>query len=189
MAVFNVDFTVAEASDNSSVTITDSTPDYGAGDIQRVFDSGAASLYIKILDVQYDAIDVTSYFDGDSQANLVFTINPEDLKISTVAQFAATEDIPDGDWNIVYDVDDSITNDIVTEDHLIYGAIEKEVLNELRVVDINAFGFEESLRKALIRLAHYAYMQGMVNASYVGQISNLRTILALLQTMVANGTY
>ena len=111
---FNLDFTLVEASDNSMITITDTTPDYGVGIIQDVFDNGSATLTLTIRGIAYDAIDVKSYFDGGNQGNLVYDINPEDLKVSSVAQFAADDDFPDGDVSAVYAVTDAVTPDKVT---------------------------------------------------------------------------
>jgi hypothetical protein len=182
--------TLVELSDSSAVRITDTTADYDPGDIQAVFDTGTATITPVIEGVAYDAIDVVSYFDGDSQANLIFDITPVMLEIGSVAQFVSGDLMPDGDYQITYAVDTGVgESDSLTESWLVYGVIEKGVLDQLRVTDINVLTFEENLRKAMIRLAHYAYMQSMVQSAYVSEIENLRTILATLENMVENGIY
>ncbi|GAG24002.1 unnamed protein product, partial [marine sediment metagenome] len=129
---FNLDATLVEASDNSKITITDTTPDYGAGSIQDVFDNGTATVTLTIRGIAYDAIDVKSYFDGGNQGNLEFDVMPEDLKISTSPQFVAGDDFPDGDVNNVYAVTNATESDSVTKQDLVYGVIEKEVLDFIR---------------------------------------------------------
>lgn len=185
-----LDFTITESSDNSSVTIQDTTADWDVGQIQDVFDSGTATITVTILGTAYDAIDVKSYFDGGLQSGLTFVINPEDLEIGGVAQFAATENIPDGDWSIVYAVDDGDgETDTETQMHLVYGTIEKEVTQMIRITEVKPLTFEETLRKAMIRLAHWAYLKGIINSAYVSEVSNLRTALSDLETMIENGAY
>jgi len=187
-----LDFTITEASDNSSVTIQDTTADWEVGGIQDVYDNGAATLTITILGTTYDAIDVKSYFDGGLQAGLAFVINPEDLKIATVAQFTADQDIPDGDWSIVYAANHTVggaISDTETQMHLVYGVIEKEVLDMMRITEVKPLTFEETLLDAMIRCAHYSYLKGIINSAYVSEITNLRTALDDLEDMVDNGTY
>jgi hypothetical protein len=186
---YNLAMTLVEVSDSSKVVITDTTPDYSAGEIQDVFDNGVATLTITARGIAYDAIDVTANFDGDSQSTLEYDILPTDLKIATVAQFSSGDSIPDGDWEVSYNVANAADDETLLESWLVYGVIEKAVLDELRVTDINLFTFEEHLRRAQVRLAHYAYMQAMVQSAYVSEIENLRTVLTTLETMVENGTY
>jgi len=186
----NLAMTLVELSDSSAVRITDTTLDYDAGDIQAVFDTGTATITLIVRGITYDAIDVSAYFDGDSQANLVFDITAVMLEISSVAQFSAGDDVPDGDWNVTYAVDTGVgEDDTLTEEWLVYGVIEKDILDALRVTDINVLTFEENLRKAMIRLAHYAYMQAMIQSAYVSEIENLRIILTTLENMIANSIY
>jgi hypothetical protein len=186
---FTLAMTLTELSDSSKVTITDTTADYSAGEIQDVFDNGVATITPVIRGIAYDAIDVTANFDGDSQSTLVFDILPTDLKISTVAQFASGDDMPDGDYEITYNVQNAADNETLIESWLVYGVVEKSILDELRVTDINVLTFEENLRKAMIRLAHYAYMQAMLQSAYVSEVENLREILTTLESMVENGIY
>ena len=182
--------TLVELSDNSAVRITDTTADYDPGDIQAVFTTGTATITPVIRGIAYDAIDVSSYFDGDSQVNLIFDITPVMLLISSVAQFSASDVMPDGDYQITYAVDTGVgEDDSLTESWLVYGVIEQAVLDALRLTDINVLTFEENLRKAMIRLAHYAYMIAMIQSSYISEIENLRASLTTLENMVANGIY
>ena len=97
--------------------------------------------------------------------------------------------MPDGDYNIAYHADTGSVNDLETMDKLIFGVIEHDVLDMIRVTSFNALTFEENSYKAMMRLAHYSYLVGMINSAYEGQISNLRTALANLQIMVANQIY
>jgi hypothetical protein len=186
---FTLAMTLVELSDNSLVRITDTTPDYGVGAIQDVFDNGVATITPVIRGIAYDAINVTSQFDGGLQSSLVFDIKPTDLLISSVAQFSASDAMPDGDYEITYNVQNTADNETLVESWLVYGVVEQGILDTLRVTDINTFSFEENLRVAMIRLAHYAYMQAMIQSAYVSEVENLRDILTTLETMIANGIY
>jgi hypothetical protein len=186
----NIAITLVELSDSSAVRLTDTTPDYDPGDIQAVFDTGTATVTLTIRGIAYDAIDVSAYFDGDSQANLVYDITPDMLLVSGVAQFTSEDDMPDGDYDIVYAVDTGVgEDDTYNVGYLVYGVVEKGVLDAIRLTDINVFTFEENLRKAQVRGAHWSYMQSMINGAYVSETENLRVALTNLETMIANGIY
>ena len=187
----NLNFSVTGASDNSYVVIQDTTPDWGAGEIADVFNNGDANLTIAILGITYDAISVKSYFENGLQAELAFIIRPEDLLIGGIQQFSG-DSVPDGDWNITYVASHTIGGAVIDTDsqrHLIYGTVEKAVLEMLRITQVFPLTFEETLRKAMIRLAHYSYLQGIINSAYSSEIDNLRVALTDLQTMINNGEY
>jgi hypothetical protein len=184
--------TVTEASDNSSVTITDTTADWEGGGIQDVYDNGAATLAIIVGGVVYDDIDIVAYFDGGLQSGLVFVITPDLLKVGAVAQFEITDDIPDGDWYITYAAEHTVggaISDSLTEGHLIYGVVEKGVLDEIRLTDLNDWSFSNTLYEALIKSAHFVYLEGIKASAYESDLNSLREALTNLELMLENGTY
>lgn len=187
----NLAITVVEPSDNKSIVITDTTADWDAGEIQAVYTTGSATITLTILGVVYDAINVKSYFNGGLQSNLAFVITPALLRIGGVQQFTdpTNDQMPDGDYNIVYYANTGTENDTLTEDKLIFGVIEHDVLEMIRITNVNILSFEENLDKANRRLAHYSYLIGMINSAYESQIGNLRTALAALRIMVDNQIY
>jgi hypothetical protein len=184
-------FTVTEPNDNKSIVIKDTTLDWGGGQIQAVFTSGSATITLTILGVTYDAIPVKSYFNGGLQSNLSFVITPALLKISGVVQYhtPTTDQMPDGDYNIIYYANTGAINDTETQDKLIFGIIEHDVLDIIRITNINVLSFDENTIKAMLRLAHYSYLMGMINSAYESQVGNLRTALANLRIMVDNQIY
>ena len=188
----NLDFSVTESSDNTKITITDTTEDWAAGDIQDVYDNGAATITPTILGTEYDSIDVSSYFNGGDQDDLAFEITASDLKIDGTSPFESGDEMPDGDYSIVYAANHTnggATSDSVTDLVLITGVIEKSVLDALLLTEVTPLTFEETLKDAMIRLAQYSYLKGIENSAYVSEISNLRTALTNLESMVSNGNY
>lgn len=186
-----LNFTLSEATDNKSITITDTTSDWGGGQIQAVYTSGSATITLTILGITYDPINIKSYFNGGSQGNLNFVITPALLKISGVQKFTdpTNDTMPDGDYNVIYYANTGAVSDTETKDKFVYGVIEKDVMDMLRITNVQVLTYNENLVKAQKRLAHYSYLIGMINSAYESEITNLRTALANLQFMVANQVY
>jgi hypothetical protein len=186
----NLAFTSVVAEDNSKITITDTTPDWEVGGIQDVYDNGTATLTMTILGVAYDAIDVSSYFDGGSQSTLVFIITPELLKISGVSQFSG--DVPDGDWVISYQVTHTIgggQSDTYADTEYLYGIVEEGVQDEMLITNLNDWQFDNTLQEALLVGAHNTYLEGLKKAAEEEDTTNFRTALANLEIMLENGNY
>jgi len=184
-----LDFTLTEASDNLSVTIQDTTGDWGAGEIADVFNAGNATIVPTILGITYDPINVTSYFENGLQAELAFIITADLLKIGTVAQFESSDFVPDGDWSILYAASNSTGSDSETSSFLVYGVVEAGVLDQLRLQDLNDWSFDNTLNEALIKGAHYVYLKAIINSAYESDINSLREALANLETMLENMNY
>jgi len=188
----NLAFTLTEASDNSSVTITDATADWEVGGIQDVFDNGAATLNITILGIAYDQIDVASYFDGGLQSGLEFVITAEMLLIDAAPQFTVGDSVPDGDYYVVYAAEHTVggsISDSVSGTHLVYGIVEQGVLDEMRLTNLNEWSFDNTLHEALIVAAHYVYLEAIKSAAYEADIPSLREALNNLELMLENGNY
>jgi len=185
----NLLFTVLAANDSSGITITDTTPDWEVGAIQDVFNNGYAVLNISILGVQYDIINVSSYFNGGLQAGLVFQILPAELLISGIVQHGS---IPDGDWSIEYvaahTVGGAIT-DTVTNTEYITKAVEVGVYNELQVVKLNDWRFDNTLHEALLVASWETYLLAIIQAGIEMNVADFRTGLINLEIMLANRSY
>jgi len=191
-----LNFSFSEASDNKSVTITDTTADWAVGQIAEIYahrndGTTLGTITPAILGIAYDAIDILPLFSTGDQADLVYVITPDMLKIDGVSQFESTDNFPDGDMEITYDVidDHNSDSDQFIDSYFVYGAIEELVLEELLLTNQAALTCESSLHKANIRLLHYSYLISMINSAWTGQVDNLRTALANLQYMVANQTF
>ena len=180
-------FTVQKFEDNSKITITDTTLDWQAGEIANVFNLGSASLVITILGVEYDLIDIASYFAGGTQGGLVFTILPEDLKLSTESQFALT--VPDGDWLIAYSATDGTSSDEIEDTEFVYGIATKAVDDETQVVNLNDFKFENTVHAAMIVGTWVVYMQAIEQAAAEENVTDFRHGLEHLNIMIANKAY
>jgi len=178
----NLAFTVQKFEDNSKITITDTTPDWGVGEIQDVFDTGFASLNITISGTLYDEIDVTASFNGGTQGGLVFTILPE--------QVGGGSTVPDGDWEIEYYADTGQgQDDDITDTEFIYGNATKAVDDETQVVNLNDFKFENTVHTAMIVGTWVVYMQAIEQAAAEENVTDFRHGLEHLNIMIANKTY
>jgi len=183
-------FTAEVASDNSKITITDTTSNWEVGGIQDVYDNGAATITPVILGVAYDAIDVSSYFDGGNQSGLVFEITPDLLLISGVAQHGA--DVPDGDWVITYYAEHTIggsVSDSYQGTEYLYGVVQEGVLSEMQITNLNDWDFDHTLYEASLVGAWYVYLETIIQAAEDLQQADFRTGLENLQIMLANRNY
>lgn len=192
----NLNFSFSEADDNSSVVVTDTTPDWGVGQIAQIYANRAdgstkAQLTLTILGIEYDPIDVIDYFQGGTQEDLEFEITADMLKVDGVSDFLETDAFPDGDVVIKYDVVDlqGAQSDSFSDTYFVYGVIEQEVLVKLLETNTQALTCSSSLHKANVRLIHFSYLMAMINSANSGQITNLRTMLERLQYMVTNNTF
>jgi len=192
----NLNFSFSEASDNSSITIKDTTADWLPSQVADIYAHRAdgithAILGLTILGIKYDDISVINTFSTGVAADLEFEITPDMLKLAGVSQFLITEPIPDGDIVIVYDVVDNHNSqsDTFTDSYFIYGYVEEKVLLKLLETNVQALTCDSSLHKASIRLLHFSYFMSMINSSYTGQIDNLRTALVNLNFMIDNNTF
>lgn len=184
-----LDFTLTEASDNLSVTIQDTTDDWGVGEIQSVYTSGNALIRPTILGVEYDPITVTSHFQSGLQELLAFVVTADMLLIGGQAQFTAGDTVPDGDWSVFYDVTSGSGSNDVTKSTSVHGVVQKGVLDQIRVQDLNNWAFDNTLHEAAIKGAHYVYFVAMLSAYDQGDLVSYREALANLEVMLENGNY
>lgn len=186
----NLAITITEESDNSIAIITDTTTDWGAGEIQSVFDDGDATLDIVILGVIYDQINVKTYFDGGLQSGLVFVISPGMLQVSGDPKFS--DNVPDGDWDVTYTANHIIGGpeaDAVVETGYLYGIVEEGVLEEISVTNLNDWQFDNTFYEALLIGAWYVYLEAITKAVAEDDLTSFRTGLANLEIMLANKSY
>lgn len=186
----NLAITITEAGDNSTASITDTTPDWEVGGIQSVFDDGDATLDIVILGVTYDQINVKSYFDGGLQSGLVFVITPEMLKIGGDSEFE--NNVPDGDWEVTYAANHIIggpTSDSVVETEYLYGIVEEGVLTEISVTNLNDWEFDNTFYEAVLIGVWYVYLEAITKSVAEDDLTSFRTGLANLEIMLANKSY
>ncbi len=186
----NLAATITAAGDNTYVTIQDTTTDWEVGAIQDVYDNGAATLNITILGVAYDAIDVSSYFNGGLQSGLAFVITGNDLKISGDALGGST--IPDGDWDVTYYAEHTIggaVSDSVLVSEWLYGVVAKGVYEEVAVTNLNDWEFDNTLHQALLVAAWYVYLESIARAEVEQELTDFRTGLENLEIMLNNRNY
>jgi len=186
----NLNFSVSKASDNTSITLTDTTPDWEVGGIQDVYDNGAATITPVILGVTYDPIDVKAYFDGGNQSNLIFVLTPDMFKISGVAQFTTT--ILDGDYAMTYAANHSVggsISDSHADTSYVLGLVTKGVADEMQVAKLNEWSFDNTLREANLIGSWYTYLKTIEEAGEDGEVTDFRSGLENLQVMLNNRTY
>ena len=192
----NLNFSFSQTSDNKTLVITDTTPDWIGGQIANIYahrndGTTKATLTLTIFGIAYDVIDVISEFASGLQANLIYEIEAQMLEIDGEPAFNEGENIPDGDVVIKYDVIDThnLQTDTFSDSYLIYGTVEEKVLLEIQETNTQALTCESSLNKANVRLLHFSYMMSMINSAQTGQITNLRTDLTNLNYMIDNKTF
>lgn len=208
-----------EANDNKSLIISDITgtgdsTDWGTGTVGGVTVSystidGSAATYGLELDIEittsdgtvtaYDTIDLYTEFGNPgftTMDDMVFTIDSTLLKVSGVAIGDATDELPDGTWDITYTLVDVVTpaNNVVYDKVvLIYGVVEKAVYEKLRAI-ISKYDNSEWLDDHLTREAMFAYsyliaIEASAETAKEEELLNSLSVLERLITHDSNNTW
>lgn len=186
-----------ERNDNKLLTLTDATADWGVGGNIAVIDVTAATLDIIITTsdgtaTTYDQIDlVTEFGDGiapefNTQADMVFAIDASMLLLSGVAIGTSDDELPDGIWNITYDIN-SGTGTLV-EDILINGVVTVNVYELLRALP-TTYNCSECKSKTILDTIYCkALLDVMESDAYAAMTEELITQLYNLERFIDDGS-
>ena len=207
----NLSLDFVESNDNKSLIISDTTgteatTSWSQGTVGGVtisYSTIDGSTYGLELDIEittsdgtvtaYDTIDLYDVFGGFTTYNdMVFTIDSTLLKVNTIAIGDATDELPDGTWDITYTLVDVVTpaNNVVYNNVvLIYGVVEKAVYEKLRAI-ISKYDNEEWLDDHLTREAMfaYSYLIAIEASAQVAKEEELLNSLSVLERLITNGS-
>ena len=202
-----VSFSFEEQNDNKVVTFTDDKGTYDAGSNPNgwgapntapadIVDAGGIhtlSLDITITEPDgtatvYDQIDLHAEFGSFTDTgDLVYPIDATYLLVSSVALGVATDELPDGVWDVIYTLDEGLGGeDIHTEKILIYGKVKVKVYDILRDIPVT-YACETCDRADEISEADFAgaYLAGIeaTNASETILTAKQEEILDMLEVL------
>ena len=213
MALSSLALSFVESNDNKSLIITDTTgtdgsTDWGVGgNVSYTAIDGSAATYGLELDIEittsdgtvtaYDTIDLFTTFGAmTTYDDMVFTIDCTLLKVSAIAIGDATDELPDGTWDITYTLINVATpanNVVYNEVVLIYGVVKNAVYEKLQAI-ISKYDNAEWLDDHVTREAMFAYSYLIaIEASAViakeEELLNSLSVLERLITHASNNTW
>ena len=202
-----------ESNDNKSLIISDITgtedsTDWGTGTVGGVAVAysdidGSSANYGLELDIEittsdgtvtaYDTIDLfTEFGTFATMDDMIFTIDCTLLQVSAVAIGDATDELPDGTWDITYTLVDVATpanNVVYNEVVLIYGVVKNAVYEKLRAI-ISKYDNAEWLDDHATREAMfaYSYLIAIEASAVIAKEEELLNSLSVLERLITNGS-
>ena len=209
----NLELSFVESNDNKSLIISDITGTEDSTDWSQGLVGGVPISYSNIdgssanygleLDIEittsdgtvtvYDTIDLfTEFGTFATMDDMVFTIDCTLLKVSTIAIGDATDELPDGTWDITYtliDVNTPANNVVYNNVILIYGVVKNEVYEKLRSI-ISKYDNAEWLDDHATREAMfaYSYLIAIEASAVVAKEEELLNSLSVLERLITNGS-
>ena len=192
----------AESNDNTTLTLTDNA---GAYDL-LTNDTGwgapnltVATITTLTLDVvittadgtetTYDQIDLaTDFAPLADRSDLVYPLTPALLLVSGTALGAATDELPDGLYDLTYIVDEGeIVNDTHEVTILVYGKVKVKVYEKLAAIS-TAYACNDCDSNKTIRDAdmYGAYLYSIETWDYSAKDEEVLSMLVALNNMVIN---
>jgi hypothetical protein len=183
-----------ERNDNKLLTLTDistgwSTP-AGA-------DITALTLAVSIttsddVTVDYDSIDLVTAYNivaGTTQAELVYTIDASDLKVSGTALGTNTDLLPDGIYEFKYVLNSSLpTSASLDSFQLVEGQVRNGVYDAMRKIPVLYQCEECSSKQILDAIFAYGYLNSMRAGGYVAKTEELLDQLYVLERLLNYGS-
>lgn len=201
-------YTVTERNDNKLLTITDTAGTYHAvdnptgwgvptwsapTDITAI--GGGHPLELDIIITESDGtittcdpIDLFALFGPFADAgDFIFPLTMAMLKVSTVALGTATDEFPDGIYDITYIVDRGLGKEVsVNTDQLIDGQVQNAVYELLRTVptmyECGTCHEKETLDILFMRM----YLDSVRASAVVSRSSSILSQLTVLERLVTN---
>jgi hypothetical protein len=138
----------------------------------------------------YDAIDLYDEFGAfATTADLVFAITPALIKDSGTAIGEATDELPDGIYDITYIVDRGLGTETTVEySLLIDGQVRTLIFNDLRELPIQ-YECKDDFRDCyknpdiLSALFNYSYLKGMEASAITAKREEILNMLTVLQSI------
>lgn len=186
--VLALDYT--ERNDNKLLTLTDistgwSTP---AGT-----DISTLTLQVSITTsdgttVDYDTIDLVDVYTivgSTTQAELIYTLDASDLKVTGVPLGVSTDVLPDGIYEFTYALN---TSNILNEFVLMEGNVRTGVYSALRQIPILYQCDECKSKQILDAIFAYGYLNSMRAGGYVAKTEELLDQLYVLERLLNYGS-
>lgn len=205
MAV-SLNYTVVERNDSKTITFTDTSTGWNTGGDPnftsiRALTSHTYALTLGITitsstsAITYDDIDlytIAPTVPFTQQSDMVFTIDASKLKISGVAIGDSNTELPDGIWDVTYNLltysgSAFSTTRTFSQGILIYGVVKSKVYNRLRQVP-NLYQLQSSYRE-INEIAFYnTYLESIQKSAFVAKRTELIAMLETLQRLLLNGS-
>lgn len=186
----------SERNDNKVLTLTDTTADWGAPEI----DTSAITtltLDVTITDssnttVVYTQIDLVSEFGSPgfaTQADMVFPLDCTHLVYAGTALGTTDDELPDGIYTFTYIVDEGLASeDSYTESILVEGRVRVAVYEALRALPVIYNCSECKTKEMMDTIFCYGLLNAMEAAGYVAKNEELINQLYTLERVITYGT-
>jgi hypothetical protein len=198
-------FTVLERNDSQQITFTDTSTGWGGSNpnynqiLALTSQTYALTLNITVnspsSSITYDPIDLY-VLNGSttftSQSQLVFNIYSSNLKVSGSPLGISTTPLPDGIWDITYNLlyytgGIWTTLSTLSNSILVYGQIKSAVYDRLMQVP-QLYQLKASSRIINETAFFYTYLQAIEKSAFVAKRTELIAMLETLQRLLLNGS-
>lgn len=190
--VLALDYT--ERNDNKLLTLSDistgwSTP--AGGDITTLSLTVSITTSDNVV-VDYDLINLVTknnIVSGTTQAELLFTIDAADLKVSGVPLGANTDVLPDGIYEFKYVLDSGLGTAVALDEFvLMEGNVRNNVYQALRTIPVLYNCNECKSKEIMDAIFAYGYLNSIRAGGYVAKTEELLSQLYVLERLLNYGS-
>lgn len=201
--MLDLSLTYVQSNDNTTLEFTDTTGTgtggWGDGSNIEVTDIDGVTHTLELdIDIttpdgtttSYDAIDLYGAFGPFSTpSDLVFTITPVSIQDTGTSLGTATDELPDGIYDITYIVDRGLGTEASVEYALLIdGQVRKLIFDDLRQLPIQ-YECKEDFRDCyqnpdiLSALFNYSYLKGMEASAITAKREEILNMLTVLESI------
>lgn len=142
--------------------------------------------------VDYDLIDLVAVYNitaATTQAELVYTIDASDLKVSGVALGTAADVLPDGIYEFKYVLNSGqLTSSSLDDFQMLEGNVRNGVYEAMRTIPILYTCDECKSKQIMDAIFAYGYLNSMRAGGYVAKTEELLSQLYVLERLLNYGS-